>query len=124
MSIWGAARIGHDKNAEWIWGVLDELEAAGLVTLADKGYQGAAISLWTSAIAPPISGSWFATAPGSSPNRSTRPWPGPGRRRYRGREDPASKPQGERLCRTVRTHRPDRGHRPCSSSANDTCGWS
>ena len=36
----------------------------------------------------------------------------PGRRRYRGREDPASKPPGERLCRTVRTHRPDRGHRP------------
>ena len=31
----------HDKKAEWIWGVLDELEAAGLVTLADKGYQGA-----------------------------------------------------------------------------------
>src|SRR5215469_3545493 len=28
----------HDKKAEWIWGVLDELEAAGLVTLADKGY--------------------------------------------------------------------------------------
>ena len=24
----------------WIWGVLAELEAAGLVTLADKGYQG------------------------------------------------------------------------------------
>jgi hypothetical protein len=32
----------HDKNAERIWGVLAELEAAGLVTLADKGYQGAA----------------------------------------------------------------------------------
>jgi hypothetical protein len=31
-----------DKKAEWIWGVLAELEAAGLVTLADKGYQGAA----------------------------------------------------------------------------------
>jgi hypothetical protein len=30
----------HDKNAEWIWGVLAEFEAAGLVTLADKGYQG------------------------------------------------------------------------------------
>ena len=24
----------------WIWGVLAELEAAGLITLADKGYQG------------------------------------------------------------------------------------
>jgi hypothetical protein len=30
----------HDKKAEWIWGVLDELEKAGLITLADKGYQG------------------------------------------------------------------------------------
>jgi hypothetical protein len=30
----------HDKKAEWIWGVLDELEKAGLVVLADKGYQG------------------------------------------------------------------------------------
>ena len=33
----------HDKNAEWIWGVLAELEAAGLVTLADKGYQGSSV---------------------------------------------------------------------------------
>ena len=32
----------HDKKAEWVWGVLDELEKAGLVTLADKGYQGSA----------------------------------------------------------------------------------
>jgi hypothetical protein len=32
----------HDKKAEWIWGVLAELEVAGLVTLADKGYQGSA----------------------------------------------------------------------------------
>jgi hypothetical protein len=30
----------HDKKAEWIWGVLAELEAAGLPVLADKGYQG------------------------------------------------------------------------------------
>jgi hypothetical protein len=30
----------HDKKAEWIWGVLAELEAAGLVALADKGYPG------------------------------------------------------------------------------------
>src|SRR5690242_12805105 len=30
----------HDKKAEWIWRVLAELEAAGLVTLADKGYRG------------------------------------------------------------------------------------
>jgi hypothetical protein len=30
----------HDKKAEWIWGVLAELEAAGLIVLADEGYQG------------------------------------------------------------------------------------
>ena len=30
----------HDKKAEWIWGVLAELEKADLITLADKGYQG------------------------------------------------------------------------------------
>ena len=30
----------HDKKAEWVWGVLDELEKQGLVTLAGKGYQG------------------------------------------------------------------------------------
>jgi hypothetical protein len=30
----------HDKKAEWVWGVLAELEAAGLVVLADKGYPG------------------------------------------------------------------------------------
>src|SRR5690348_338829 len=30
----------HDKKAEWVWGVLAELDAAGLVTLADKGYCG------------------------------------------------------------------------------------
>ena len=32
----------HDKTAEWIRGVLAELEAAGLIVLAGKGYQGAA----------------------------------------------------------------------------------
>jgi hypothetical protein len=30
----------HDQKAQWIWGVLDELERQGLVILADKGYQG------------------------------------------------------------------------------------
>ncbi len=30
----------HDKRAEWIWDVLDELEKQGLITLADKGYLG------------------------------------------------------------------------------------
>jgi DDE superfamily endonuclease/Helix-turn-helix of DDE superfamily endonuclease len=32
----------HDKKAEWIWGVLAELEATGLIVLAGQGYQGAA----------------------------------------------------------------------------------
>ena len=31
----------HDKKAVWIWGVLDELDAVVLITLADKGNQGA-----------------------------------------------------------------------------------
>ena len=30
----------HDKKAEWIWGVVAELDAAGLVTLAGKGCRG------------------------------------------------------------------------------------
>jgi hypothetical protein len=30
----------HDKKAERVWGVLDELEAAGLISPADKRYQG------------------------------------------------------------------------------------
>ncbi len=42
MGLRGTAGSVHDKKAEWIWGVLAELEAAGLVTLADKGYQGSA----------------------------------------------------------------------------------
>jgi len=28
------------SEAEWIWGALSELKAAGLLTLADEGYQG------------------------------------------------------------------------------------
>src|SRR5438132_12240781 len=36
----------------------------------------------------------------------------PGRRRYRGREDPAPEPKSERVCGKVRAHRPDRTHRP------------
>ena len=40
VGVRAAARSVHDKKAEWIWGVLAELEAAGLVVLADKGYQG------------------------------------------------------------------------------------
>jgi len=31
----------HDMKAAWIWGIEPALAAAGLVTLADKGYQGA-----------------------------------------------------------------------------------
>jgi DDE superfamily endonuclease len=32
----------HDRKAAWTWGIEDELAAAGLPALADKGYQGAA----------------------------------------------------------------------------------
>ncbi|WP_433656363.1 transposase family protein [Nocardia sp. CA-128927] len=31
----------HDLKAAWIWRICHELEAAGWITLADKGYQGA-----------------------------------------------------------------------------------
>ena len=37
----GRCRDGHDKKPEWIWGTR-ELEAADLIVIADKGYQGAA----------------------------------------------------------------------------------
>ena len=30
----------HDQTAAWIWGIVRELAAAGLVMLADKGYLG------------------------------------------------------------------------------------
>jgi hypothetical protein len=36
------ARARAGRKAGWIWGVLAELEAAGLITLADKSYQGSA----------------------------------------------------------------------------------
>jgi DDE superfamily endonuclease len=50
----------HDTKAAWIWGVLDGLEAAGLVTLADKGYR-----------APRTPG--HRTRGRTSPNRRNRP---------------------------------------------------
>ena len=50
----------HDKKAEWIWGVLAELEAAGLVVLADKGYQGSTYAK-------------IRTGAGTSRNRRSRP---------------------------------------------------
>ena len=31
----------HDLTAAWIWGIVRELAACGLVVLADKGYAGA-----------------------------------------------------------------------------------
>jgi hypothetical protein len=37
----GRVLVGVRQKAEWVWGVLAELEAAGLVTLADEGYQEA-----------------------------------------------------------------------------------
>ena len=55
-----------------------------------------------------VSASWSVTGPAVHRIVRCRP----GRRRYRRREDSAPKPQGERLCRTVRAHRPDGGHRP------------
>src|SRR3954451_9991583 len=37
----------HDTRAARIWGLLHALERAGLITLADKGYHGAADHVWT-----------------------------------------------------------------------------
>lgn len=37
----------HDTRAARIWGILRALERAGLITLADKGYHGAADHVWT-----------------------------------------------------------------------------
>jgi DDE superfamily endonuclease len=42
VDVRAAAWRGARQKAEWIWGVLRELEAAGLITLAGKGYQGSA----------------------------------------------------------------------------------
>jgi hypothetical protein len=35
----------HDLTAARVWGILRELERAGILTLADKGYQGAEASV-------------------------------------------------------------------------------
>jgi hypothetical protein len=50
----------HDTKAEWIWGVIAELDKAGVITLAGKGYQG---SSWAKT----------RTRGSASPNRSKRP---------------------------------------------------
>ncbi|GLY79408.1 transposase family protein [Actinoallomurus iriomotensis] len=41
VDIGSAAWLHHDLTATRIWGILRELEKAGILTLADKGYQGA-----------------------------------------------------------------------------------
>ncbi len=38
---WALPGSTHDLTAARIWGILRELDAAGILTLADKGYQGA-----------------------------------------------------------------------------------
>jgi hypothetical protein len=34
----------HDLKAAWVWGILRELERAGILVLADKAYQGAGVT--------------------------------------------------------------------------------
>ena len=58
----------HDKKAEWIWGVLAELEAAGLISLADKGYQG---TTWAKI---PYRGKNKLRAPGERANAQLKNW--------------------------------------------------
>ena len=40
LGVRAAARLGARQECRVVWGVLAELEAAGLLVLADKGYQG------------------------------------------------------------------------------------
>jgi transposase InsO family protein len=55
------------------------------------------------------SGSWFATAPGSSPNRSTRPWPAPGIEAAKiPPRSPRANAYAERFVLTTRTEVTDR----------------
>jgi hypothetical protein len=88
----------HDKKAEWIWGVLAELEKAGLVTLADKGYQG---STWAKV---PYKGQEQAgTAETGQP--CSRETPRPRRaceRAAQGMEDPHQAPLLPLACRETR----------------------
>ena len=58
------------------------------------------------AIALRTSGSWSGTGPGSSPPTFDAVLTGAG---IDGGEDPAAQPEGERLCGTVRAHRPQGG---------------
>jgi putative transposase len=53
---------------------------------------------------------YLGPGPGRSVHRHVRC--GAGWRRDRGGEDPAAESEGQRLCGTIRAHRPDRGHRP------------
>src|SRR6185437_13444594 len=77
----------HDKKAEWIWGVLAGLEKAGLITLADKGYQG---STWARV---PYKGK-NKPEPQKEANRAhaKRRAPGERERAAQGMEDPCQAP--------------------------------
>ena len=57
----------HDLTAARIWGILQELAASGLITLADKGYHGAGEPVLTR------TGERTDRSPG---NRPTAPTPG------------------------------------------------
>jgi putative transposase len=54
------------------------------------------------------SGSWSVTAPGSSPNPSTRSWPAPASTRWRSRPGAPGNAYAERFVLTVRTEVTDR----------------
>jgi hypothetical protein len=69
----------HGKKAEWTWGVLAELESAGLVTLADKGYRGsswAKIPYREGQAREEFPSSARAAAPDSPTVPSSATWPG------------------------------------------------
>jgi hypothetical protein len=116
----------HDKKAEWIWGVLAELEAAGLVVLADKGYQGGTHAKipyrgrgkpesQKQANRPPRSSGHPASARTPSSNTGTSyvssaAVPGA----------PASSPRPSTYCKSARHNRDEKGSRCATSRGNAT----
>ena len=100
--VWVSGRcpLGARQNAEWIWGVLAELEAAGLVTLADKGYQGSSYA------EDPVPGQEQARIP----EAGHKPHAAPGTRRAgeRAAQDLENPPQAPLLPLARRTAR--QGH--------------
>ena len=107
----------HDKKAEWVWGVLDELENAGLAALADKGYQG---STWAKV---PYRGKNSRGRAGPRPAAACSTCPPPGSARRPSAQPPAPR---QSLCRRPparrRRHHRDRHGRRLAPRARPYIG--